>query len=92
MRLRSIWGSITMATKTTDKTKEEVLKEDEDGTWPMSSFINFLEYCSVRLMCSGCWAEAIYSFDEWPCNKCLTQRPSRYSKKPPPKKVRQVKK
>jgi hypothetical protein len=77
-------------TKDTDKELEEVMDESEDGIWPMSSFVPFSEYCSLRLMCNGCWAET-KSFDDYPCNICQTTRPSHYSKKQPVvKKIRKI--
>lgn len=71
--------------KTSEKTSEDVEQEDEDGTWPVSSFVLYPEYVSNRMICYGCWAEAIHSFEEFPCSKCQTQRPSHYSKERPTK-------
>lgn len=75
-RIRRVAGG-----KHSTKRLECVEQEPDDGVWLTSSFILFNEYCSVRMMCAGCWAERA-SFDEWPCSECSIRRPSGYSTTP----------
>jgi len=73
--------------KRSTKTRDDIEQEDEDGTWPTSSFVLYPDLCSVRMVCLGCWAIE-RSFDEYPCNQCRTNRPSNYSKSKP--KIRRI--
>jgi len=77
--------------KSSFKTKRDVEREDENGLWPVSTLVNFIEYCSMRMICYGCWA-INRSFDDYPCNECWTQRPTMWSKTKPKskRKVRQL--
>jgi hypothetical protein len=79
--------------KKSTKTLEDVSYEEDDGMWPTSSFVLYRDYCSERIVCSGCWAEK-KSFDDWPCNECRMRRPNHYSETKPEmkKKARKVRK